>query len=148
MKPTIYLVCQVSEQKSDCLSLLESWPFPGHSAILQADHLSDSMRWLLLQLAQRFMSVELQYFAQNATVNGEERQFLLELEERGMSVSIERECSVGMSLYAARRRCRYHIERADAVLIVCDQMTTEIQNLIRYAEKNHTTASVLCCKDS
>ena len=142
---TVYLVCQLSEPSSFRPELLERWPLSASSVVLQIDTLDDGMEQLLPQVLRRFENATLQYFTMDVDVSGEKRQFLLSLEDMGVNVEIKLEPLVGMSLYAAVRRYKYRIPRADHALIVYDRMNRAIRGAISSAKNSGCDACILCC---
>ncbi len=142
---TVYLVCQLSDPLHFQPKLLEGWPLSANDAILQIDTLDNGMEQLLPQVLRRFENVTLQYFTMNVNVSGERRQFLLSLEDMGINVEIRPEPLVGMSLYAAVRRYKYRIPRADHALIVYDKMNRAIRGAISSAKTSGCDAYILCC---
>lgn len=120
----------------------------ANSAIIQIDCLNESVQYVICQLHTRCADMEVQYFTQPLNLTHEDRLILFALENQGIPVSIERECIVGLSVYAAQRRHQHYMQNSDAVLIVYDQMTSEIRNAIQYAKKIGVQLYVICCEDS
>ncbi|RKJ74335.1 hypothetical protein D7X33_19750 [Butyricicoccus sp. 1XD8-22] len=150
IKFTFYIICQTDIVPTDCLEILKADLPCGNSVVFQTNTLNAAMKRLLQYLCDLIPHSCVQYLPEDMVqdIAREDRQFLFALERTGTKISVERDSSVGKSFYARRRRHQHHIKNADYVLIIYDEMTTEIRNAIKYAEANAVAYKVICCANS
>ena len=149
MKYIFYVICQTASLPMNKLEILKpELPF-GNSVVFQVDELSTTMKMLLQYLSSLLPNACVQYLSEDTEqdISHEDRHFLFALERTGIEISVKRDNAIGRSFYARRRRHQLRIKDADYVLIVYDEMSTEIRNAIHYAEKNAIKYKIICCAE-
>jgi len=150
IKFIFYIICQTNILPTGFPEILKPELPLGNSIVFQISTLNGAIKVLIQYLCDLIPNACVQYLSEDMAedISREERQFLFALERTGIEVILKRDSPVGKSFYARRRRHQHHIKNADYVLIVYDEMTSEIRNAIKYAEANAAAYKVISCENS